>query len=553
MSEEFLAQKSGRRTALRWVLLLSGTALAGLLSTKGNLIWVAAGIPLAMAALAILIFRFRFLERTFAVRVRWIAILSGILALYAAYCYGDLFYYHMQSLAGELTSATAVGLLSRFGLIFTIIAAVVSIPAMFVYLYWFFCWFSERMREVFRASDRVERWYLIIAFVLFALAISLVYSKTSMFYAANASSDNVWDKIDIVYSSDSSMLTEQNVFYNIAASENDIRQPMFGVFAAPFALAASLVSRAVMQPSAYPAMMQILQSAFLALGLVLIVRMTGASGAVKALALVCGTLLYPTLLFLLNVEQYVFSVFWLILLVWMIVQGEERGRDTAWVAASGSMLTSGILLLILPGKGTFKEKVRQGALAVLLFALVMILLGRVAMVLSSSETIRFLVQFAGEKLPFLARAKQYSVFLASCFVAPVAEITRFPNGGAVFQQAEVTGWSIAGFVAFAAAIAGFVVNRKRVFAQICAGWAAFSLLLLCVVGWGTSENGLVLYTLYFGWAFVALIVMLITRVLEKWRAAQIGAFSVAALALLVVNAQSIAALVRFGLENYPIG
>ena len=553
MSEEFLAQKSGRRTVLRWMLLLSGTALAGLLSTKGSLIWVAAGIPLALATLAILIFRFRFLERTFAKRVRWIAILSGVLALYAAYCYGDLFYYHLQSLAGELTSATAVGLLSRFGMIFTIIAAVVSIPALFVYLYWFFGWFSERMREVFHASDRVERWYLIIACVLFALAISLVYSKTSVFYAANASSDNVWDKIDIVYSSDSSMLTEQNVFYNIAASENDIRQPMFGVFAAPFALAASLVSKAIMQPGAYPAMVQIVQSVFLALGLVLIVRMTGASGAVKALALVCGTLLYPTLLFLLNVEQYVFPVFWLILLVWMIVQGEERGRSTAWVAASGSMLTSGILLLILPGKGTFKEKVRQGALAVLLFAVVMILLGRVAMVLSSSETIRFLVQFAGEKLPFLARAKQYSVFLASCFVAPAAEITLFPNGGAVFQQAEVTGWSIAGFVGLLAAIAGFVVNRKRVFAQICAGWVAFSLVLLCLIGWGTSENGLVLYTLYFGWAFVALIVMLITRVLEKWRAAQIGAFSVAALALLVVNAQSIAAFVRFGLEHYPLG
>ena len=553
MSEEFLAQKSGRRTALRWMLLLSGTALAGLLSTKGSLIWVAAGIPLALVALAILIFRFRFLERTFAKRVRWIAILSGVLALYAAYCYGDLFYYHLQSLAGELTSATAVGLLSRFGMIFTIIAAVVSIPALFVYLYWFFGWFSERMREVFHASDRVERWYLIIACVLFALAISLVYSKTSVFYAANASSDNVWDKIDIVYSSDSSMLMEQNVFYNIAASENDIRQPMFGVFAAPFALAASLVSKAIMQPGAYPAMVQIVQSVFLALGLVLIVRMTGASGAVKALALVCGTLLYPTLLFLLNVEQYVFPVFWLILLVWMIVQGEERGRSTAWVAASGSMLTSGILLLILPGKGTFKEKVRQGALAVLLFAVVMILLGRVAMVLSSSETIRFLVQFAGEKLPFLARAKQYSVFLASCFVAPAAEITLFPNGGAVFQQAEVTGWSIAGFVGLLAAIAGFVVNRKRVFAQICAGWIAFSLVLLCLIGWGTSENGLVLYTLYFGWAFVALIVMLISRVLEKWRAAQIGVLSAAALTLLAVNAQSIAALVRFGLEHYPLG
>ena len=553
MSEEFLAQKQGLRTALNWVLLLSGTALAGLLSTKGSLIWVAAGIPLAMATLAVLIFKFRFLERAFAARIRWIAILSGILALYAAYCYGDLFYYHLQSLVGELSSATATGLLARYGLILTAVAAIASIPALFVYLYWFFCWFAERMRDVFHASDRVERWYLVIACVLFAVAISLVYSKTDAFYAANAASDNVWDKIDIVYSSDSSMLTQQNVFYNIAASENDIRQPLFGVFAAPFALAASLVSRAVMQPGAYPAILQILQSAFLALSLVLIVRLIGASGAVKALMLACGTLLYPTLLFLLNVEQYVFSVFWLILLVWMIVQGEEQGRKTAWVAASGSMLTSGIFLLIIPGKGTIKEKIKQGAIAVLLFALVMFLLGRVAMVLSSAESIRFIRQFAGEKLPFLARAMQFSEFVASCFVAPAAEITRYANGSSVFQQLTTNHWSILGIVCLVAAVAGFVVNRKRAYAQICAGWAAFSLLLLCVVGWGTSEHALVLYTLYFGWAFVSLIVMLIMRAFEKWRAVQIGTLSIAALALLVVNAQSIATLIRFGLEYYPLG
>jgi len=249
----------------------------------------------------------------------------------------------------------------------------------------------------------------------------------------------------------------------------------------------------------------------------------------------------------------VFSVFWLILLVWMIVQGEEQGRKTAWVAASGSMLTSGIFLLIVPGKGTIKEKIKQGAIAVLLFALVMILLGRVAMVLSSAESIRFIRQFAGEKLPFLARAMQFSEFVASCFVAPAAEITRYANGSSVFQQLTTNHWSILGIVCLVAAVAGFVVNRKRAYAQICAGWAAFSLLLLCVVGWGTSEHALVLYTLYFGWAFVSLIVMLIMRAFEKWRAVQIGTLSIAALALLVVNAQSIATLIRFGLEYYPLG
>lgn len=551
MAEQMRQKQSFR--VFRWLFLCSGTALAGLLSIKGALVWVAAGIPLAAAALAVLIFKFHFLEQTFASRVRWIAILSAILALYAAYCYADLFYYHLQSLAGELSNAAASGLIARYGLIFTAVAGAASIPALFVYLYWFFGWFFAWMREVFRASDRMERWYLVAACVLFALAISLVYSRTDAFYAANASSDNIWDKIDIVYSSDSSMLTEQNVFYNIAASENDIRQPLFGAFAAPFALGASLVSRMVMLPALYPVILQMVQAAFLALSLLLVVRMIGATGAVKALTLACLSLLYPTLLFLLNAEQYIFSVFWLVLLVWMIVQGEERGRDAAWTAASGSMVTSGVFLLLLPGKGTIKEKVKQGAAAVVLFALIMIVLGRMAMVLSSAESVRFLMQFAGEKLPFLARAKQYSEFIVSCFVAPAAEITRYANGVVVFQQAQSNGWSIAGFVCLAAAIAGFAANRKRLYAQICAGWVALSFLLLCLLGWGTAEHALVLYTHYFAWAFVSLIAMLILRVFERRRALQIAALSAGALALAIINARGIAELIRFGLTNYPLG
>ena len=97
------------------------------------------------------------------------------------------------------------------------------------------------------------------------------------------------------------------------------------------------------------------------------------------------------------------------------------------------------------------------------------------------------------------------------------------------------------------------MNRKSRYAQICAGWVAFSFLLLCLVGWGTSENALVLYSLYFSWAFISLIIMLIMRVFEKLRPVQIGVFSVATVVLAVVNAQTIMDLIRFGLEYYPRG
>ena len=132
MSEGFLCQKSGLRTALNWLFLLSGTALAGLLSVKGVLIGVAIGILVALITLAFLTFKYRFLERTFSTFIRWQAAVSAVLAMYGAYCYADIFYYHLQSLVAEISSTTVTGLIGRFGLLFTVVAGIVSIPASFV-------------------------------------------------------------------------------------------------------------------------------------------------------------------------------------------------------------------------------------------------------------------------------------------------------------------------------------------------------------------------------------------------------------------------------------
>jgi hypothetical protein len=550
--EEVRRQKGTRMTALKWLFLCSGTALAGLLSVKGSLIWVIVGIPVAVLALFILIFRLHFLERAFSSFVRWRAALSLILATYAANAYAGIFYTHLQSLTAEVASPLLTDVIGRFGAAFTVFAGVASVLALFVYLYWFLGWFLERMRDIFCFTDAVERWYLPAALLVFALVITLVYANTDVFYSANAASDNVWDKVDIVYSSDSSALNEQNVFYNIGASENDIRQPLFGAFAAPFALGASLVARLLLIPEAYSTLLQIVQSVLLALSLMLVVRMIGVSGPAKALTLVCFSLLYPTMLYLLNMEQYIFAVFWLILLLWMIVRGDVRGRDTAWIAATGSMLTSGVFLLLVPAKGSLRSRLKDGALALGGFVLAGAVLGRTAMVLSSAASIRFLMQFTGEKLPFVARLMQYVQFAASCLIAPAAQIEQYANGVAVYHQTHVSAWSIPGMICLAAAIAGFVVNRKRFFAQICAGWVAFSFLLLCALGWGTSEHALVLYTHYFSWAFVSLIVMLLTRMPDRMRALQLGVLSVGALALAVVNLGGIAQIVRFGLAYYPL-
>jgi len=537
--------------AFRWLFLLSATALAGLLSVKGDLIWIAFSIPLVLVALIFLVFRFHFLEKTFSSLQIGRAALSIVLAAYAAQCYSGMFLEHLRSFAAENANPLFSGLIDRFGAAGSLVAGLVSVLALFVYLYWFIGWFSARMLDVFRRLDAVERWYLVVALTVSVVLLVVLYQRTSVFCNPNASADNVWSKVDILYSSDTSSLTEQNVFYNIAASENDIRQPLFGAFAAPFALSASLITRLLLLPGAYYTLLQIVQAALLFVSLVLVARMTGVSGAEKALLLALLTLLFPTLLFLLNMEQYIFSVFWLVLLVWLFMSHDAAGRDVAWIAATGSIATSGLFLVLVPGSGSLRERFKQAALAVVRFGVIALLLGRAAMAMTSVANIRFLLQFAGEKLPFLERLMQYIRFAASCFVAPAGEVLRYESGMAVYHQAAVSGWSIGGIVCIVSSIAGFLLNRKSAYARVCAFWVACSFLLLCVAGWGTSENGLVLYTLYFAWAFVSLLVLLVTKLFQRAKALRLGAFSAGIIALVLLNARGIAEIVRFGLQYYP--
>ena len=552
MKSFLFSEKNEPTSTLKWLFLLSGTALSGLLSVKGSVVWILASVPCALVALWFVVFRFRFLEKTFASFSRWRAALSLVLAAYAAHCYTWIFQDRLYRVAEELGNGAIADLIARFGMSISVVIGIVSVLALFVYLYWFIGWFAQRMRSLARSADSAERWFLLIAMILAIVLIPLIYRQTTVFFSPNGGADNVWDKIDIVYSSDTASLVEQNVFLNIGASENDIRQPLFGVFAAPFALSASLAVRLMLLPDAYCPLLQIVQALLLFLTLVLVSRALRLSGLEKVLFLSLACVSYPSLLFLLNMEQYIFPVFWLMLLIWQSVSGDPDERDTAWIAASGSMLTSGVFLLLVPKQGSPGSRVRAGLSALLKFAIVGLLFGRAAMVISSAESVLFLTQFAGERLPFLQRLMQYTTFVASCFVAPAAQVEQYASGISVFHQSAAVGWSIAGIALFAAATAGFALNRKNSFARICFGWVLFSLLLLCVVGWGTFENGLVLYTLYFSWAFVSLIVLLIRRIFRRQFAARLAVLSAGIAALLVCNLQGIAELLRFGMQYYPI-
>ena len=79
-------------------------------------------------------------------------------------------------------------------------------------------------------------------------------------------------------------------------------------------------------------------------------------------------------------------------------------------------------------------------------------------------------------------------------------------------------------------------------------------LLLLVIGWGSPENGMVLYSLYFSWAFFVLLFLLMDWIAEKGKMKLLvpAVSCVAAAALIVCNYHGMADLLAFATRYYPM-
>ena len=76
-------------------------------------------------------------------------------------------------------------------------------------------------------------------------------------------------------------------------------------------------------------------------------------------------------------------------------------------------------------------------------------------------------------------------------------------------------------------------------------------MLLGLVGWGTIDNGLMLYSLYFGWALVAMIFQMIDRVLNRVRPLKLVVLMTLILTVGIINVYALKAVLVFATQFFP--
>ena len=531
---------------VRLGLCLSGWGCTLLLMmTSSKLSFAATGI-LSLILMAILCYKTSFLDAIFQDTHRGLCITAGILALCEVYRAKSTFYTTCGSWMGKLFSHLHL----PTGPIPLIpwLMALIALPMVFGYLLWFVRFLWQHAKNFWRTSDFTERMFLLSAGIVFSILIVFTYLCTQAFYGAHI--NGAWYNFDLIYSADSGYLVHTDVFRNIGADQNDLRQPLFGVFAMPFAQAAWLVSKILFfLPNGYVTVLQIMAMLLYLIATVLIARMLGLGGYRKVLFLGLLCVSYPVLIFSLTAEQYLFAVFYLVLMLYL--HQDKVGGSLGYIAATGSMLTTGIFFPAITWDRKFSNFVKNTLKLCGAFFAVMILSGQLTAFLDIPSYIEGYGYYTGVDVSLLSKLMQYVNFVRSSLFAPGSHVDFESYRHVSWQMLPVYQFPKLGILMLIASIGGIAVKPKAWFTRICAVWMAFSLLLLGIVGWGTIDNGLMLYTLYFGWAFVAMAFQLGDWLLHRWQIVEIVFFLGLILFVGLRNVTSLKAALVFATQFFP--
>lgn len=472
----------------------------------------------------------------------------------AGICLGGQSYFYRQ---------TQKLLMPQWDMLFGILSFVGAIFA-FYFVYVCVTVFWRTMAKAVSGSDlckAITRGEKITAAVLFAALAALVifaFSQSEAFSGTEHLHTMLETEFlyDILYTSDSAALLRENAFFALTHPQNDLRQPLFAVFAGPFLGIPYLLGRVV--PGA-----EILQAVMLMLGQLLmllaanwmIAKAMNLSPAKRICFVVLSSCMYSNLLFSLMMEQYIVAYFWLAFCVYQICEKGRPDRIALW-GAGGTMLTS---LIFLPAmsekhpvkqfKSWFGDMVKYG----LEFVGLMLVFARFDVFTKFLTKPKMITGFALPNLTVLDKLCQYTEFVKNCFAAPKAGINLTMKPHASWQLEPITALNWVGIGIFALVIVSAVWNWKNKSSRIAAVWAGFSVLMLLILGWGASENGLILYSLYFGWAFLTLLFQLVDKIEQTLRIKHFAVVCsiLASAALLAVNIPAILEMIGFAITYYP--
>ena len=426
-----------------------------------------------------------------------------------------------------------------------------SLPSIIQLIYIFIEKMVPKIINLFKTFNKLDKIILFILLIIGFGSTFIIYNKTNAFYNPQCHVGNIkyYRIYDVIYTSDSSYIFNENAYLNINMSENDIRQPFFGLFAMPFALIAYILSDLLFFiPNGYAVFLNTIQILVLGLTILMITKILKLYDKNKLIYLLFNFCTFPLIIFSFIMEQYIFALFYLILAIYAYYFQLSK-INYLYIGSVGTLITSGIIFPLISKFKSFSNWMKNVFKCFIAFCITVVLSGQLHLFINGKDGIHRLLGFSGKSLPLIDKLKQFLYFVQSLFIAATGKIILDKQNPPVYHLANINYISIIGIIILILCFVSIILNRKNKLAIISFVWIIFSFILLCLVGWGTQENGLILYSLYFSWAYIVLIYLLINKIIknDKYR---ILLMSFLCIIMLIFNIPEFIKIIKFGIMYY---
>ena len=308
----------------------------------------------------------------------------------------------------------------------------------------------------------------------------------------------------------------------------DIRHPLLGVFAFPIYTLASfpnlffdsenlLVCNAII--------MQFINSQFL-----IIIALELKKILNNKHVFITYMISFPTILFLLFFEKYQLCIFLLVTYVYQINKNKDTGKMLL-ISSFGLMFTNAFAgISEFFTKSKVEEKVLNVMKIMVISISMLICCGRISCFKYGIKEIQEMkLCFAAKEYSF--KEKLFSttnMFDNTIFALPSEYENRIYLWKDILNNISYIGIAII-LICFL----GFCVNRKKMYSKIFISWTGFASILFFILNWSVHESPL--FSIYFSWAVIPLLIMGIDYIIKKLRIKRIIIYIPLYIAMITIN------------------
>ena len=398
-----------------------------------------------------------------------------------------------------------------------------SIPFFLTVFCYLYQWIMENIvTDLKKEWGKADLFIMISALVVILLLIILLFNTSSCFYTTVVS-------YDVLYTADSPVFISQDVWTNLFHGENDYRQPLFAIAAAPFFSPIFLIKRIV--PGTFY-FMTVLVCLIHAVLMIIAGYLTSTIiiNKQKNRWLFVGLYMsmYSSMLFIVMIEQFTVATFWVLVLVYCVCK-RKKNSELPWMCATGALTTSIVLIPFI----CFRNEdwanivkqictvIKNGVKYSLSYLCVVCMFVKYDAIKRFMDTIKTPSFVSPDKY---ARMIQFINFPYTCFLEPQSEVIDY-RGHMAWYMKSVNNVNVFSVMIIVIALSGGLIflcetknNRtvqERILGAFVVMWILFSAFVLGIYGWGTGEGALVLYSLYFGWAYYLGVFLFVKRLLQN--------------------------------------